>query len=197
MKKADFEQRAEVLGIHSMRAIQSSHPSAFQNETQVIEEIITFLASRMIQRGDFNQLIDALVGINLPFATFFISECYKRMNASTSYNETFQSTLELLSKLYKHPIKYIIDGSSPRACTLLNTHSDNEQEREILRAMRKSENTHRLSDQSDHPIIGMVLDDNTVIDSDGQIRSVDEYLNKVTPRKTGLTRLLYENFTEN
>lgn len=176
MKKADFEQRAEVLGIHSMRVIQSSHPSAFQDETQVIEEIITFLATRMIQRGDFNQLIDALVGINLPFATFFISECYRRMNASTSYNETFQRTLELLSKLDKHPLKYIVDGSSPRACTLLNTH--------------------RLSDH-DHPIIGMVWDDNTVTDSDGQIRSVDEYLNKVTPRKTGLTRLLYENFTDN
>lgn len=149
---AAYENRAENLFIFGLKIFQTDvrnedalfqlNGSDFQNEKKnLAEEAITFLCAKLFEKNAFMEIIDILQGIQLPFSYFFLSECYRKMNEipgtpkkSQRSNENralkyYNETLELLSKVDSHPLKYIIDA---RACTLLNTHSDNEQEREIL-----------------------------------------------------------------
>lgn len=75
------------------------------------EEAVTFLASRFFQTGEYQECIDELQNIQLPFATYFLAEAYRKLGQASNTpkksqrghvekaKEFLQQTVELL----EHP----------------------------------------------------------------------------------------------
>lgn len=72
------------------------------------EEAVTFVASRYFQTGEYQECIDELQNIQLPFATYFLAESYRKLGQASNTpkknqrghvekaKEYLQQTLELL-----------------------------------------------------------------------------------------------------
>lgn len=91
----------------------------YVNKT-LLENAIVFLAQRYFQKNKFSEFIEILSGIDLPFATYFIAECYKNLNElptpkkkqainTTKQNYYLKKTIELLKPIQFHPLMYIVN----------------------------------------------------------------------------------------
>lgn len=87
----------------------------------VLDELITFMATKMILRGEFNHLIDHLIGLNSPYASYFLFECYRRLsdNSTTPKKKQkcfkekasmyFRRCSESLESFSNHPLKWMLN----------------------------------------------------------------------------------------
>lgn len=104
--------------------------SEIDKETNnLAEEAITFLASRYFKNSEFEECIEDLSGIKLPFATYFQAEAYRKMTELSNTpkknkrayidkaREYLSQTIELLDAPNvdkNHPLKAIVDGDIKR-----------------------------------------------------------------------------------
>lgn len=85
--------------------------NAFETDCTVnaaAEEAVTFVASRFFQAGEYQECIDELQNVQLPFATYFLAESYRKLGQTTNTpkknqrghvekaKEFLQQTLDLL-----------------------------------------------------------------------------------------------------
>lgn len=138
-----LEDRSEALfksALHMLRKKNSSEPfrrlfkyaeggSFFAIEQEVnsiAEEAITFLAGRYFSRNQFEDCIEDLAGIKLPYATYFLSESYRKLTEISDTpkknkrayldkaKDYLKQTIDLLDEPNvdrNHPLKSIIDES--------------------------------------------------------------------------------------
>lgn len=149
IERAFFEDRSEVLfkfALYMLRMQNSSRStepyrrlfkypignSYFEIDAEVnnlAEEAITFLAGRYFKKNAYEECIEDLSGIKLPFATYFQAESYRKM---TEFSDTpkknkrifldkareyLKQTLELLDGPNvdkNHPLKSIVDEDIKR-----------------------------------------------------------------------------------
>lgn len=106
--------------------------SQFEIDTEIntlSEEAITFLAGRYFKNNEYEECIEDLAGIKLPFATYFQAESYRKMTELTNTpkknkraylekaKDYLSQTLDLLDAPNvdkNHPLKSIVDADIKR-----------------------------------------------------------------------------------
>lgn len=139
--KIYLESRAEALfkfALHMLRMKNSGSlgqfrplfkytaQNAFETDCAInaaAEEAVTFVASRYFQAGEYQECIDELQNIQLPFATYFLAESYRKLGQATNTpkknqrvhiekaKDYLQQTLELLDHPHvdkNHALRSII-----------------------------------------------------------------------------------------
>lgn len=145
-----LEARTEALFKYSVFLIRSQNSGRSSNDSfrklfkynsggsqqeveneidQLTEEAITFLAGRYFKNHEYEEFIDDLTGIRLPFATYFQAEAYRKLtelsNTSKKNKRDYlekardylAQTLDLLNKPNidkNHPLKSIVDTDIKR-----------------------------------------------------------------------------------
>lgn len=106
--------------------------SQFELDSEInalAEEAITFLAGRYFRNSEFEECIDDLSGINLPFATYFQAEAYRKMTELSNTpkknkrvylekaRDYLAQTIDLLDAPNvdkNHPLRSIVDTDVKR-----------------------------------------------------------------------------------
>lgn len=110
-----------------------TYPGSSQNDQAVIqllsEDALKFLAGRYFKNEEFEECIEEFTGLQLPFATYFQAEAYRRLDESTKtpkkskvlYKEKAEEYYSLTSDLLtssnidrNHPLRSILDSDSRR-----------------------------------------------------------------------------------
>lgn len=168
--------------------------------SSMAEKAIRILAKEWFDKSAHSEIIDHFTGINLPFATYFLSvamfnlsEMYKN-KASDLVKETIQS----LENYRLHPLNAIIQKSIERSNAEERDvgQMDNDVLQQTLNDFSseflntqdlptESQTKSQTESQTELPeIIGHVLDNGNIVDGDGREITVQEYVEKVTPRKS-------------
>lgn len=111
------EQKESFLFTYNMD-IDSTETVAKKND--LLENAIVFLVQKYFEKNQFNTCIDLLKEIELPFATYFMAESYKKLSAQlqtpkkramnlTTQKDYLKQTVELLKTREFHPLKFIIN----------------------------------------------------------------------------------------
>lgn len=149
VERGFLESRTEALFKYSLHMIRMQNSNrtmdpfrrlfkytVANNQTEIdtetnslAEEAITFLAGRYFKNNEFEECIEDLSGIKLPFATYFQAEAFRKMTeiANTpkknkrayldKARDYLSQTLELLDAPNvdkNHPLKVIVDGDIKR-----------------------------------------------------------------------------------
>lgn len=109
-----------------------TYPASTQNDKEInllSEDALKFLAGRYFKNEEFEECIEEFTGLQLPFATYFQAEAYRRLDESTKtpkkskvlYKEKAEEYYSLTSDLLSssnidrnHPLRSILDSDSRR-----------------------------------------------------------------------------------
>lgn len=146
--------------------------NAFETDCAVnaaAEEAVTFIASRYFQAGEYQECIDELQNIQLPFATYFLAESYRKLGQATNTpkknqrnhvekaKDFLQQTLELLD----HP--HVDKNHALRSIV----HDD-------LKSLQQQLSKHEVSFTNGNHVVEREMLNDSSLSASGRSRSVRE-----------------------
>lgn len=215
-KGGEFQERAEELFVSALKLFKVKktsipctlfeYESAAHHDSQnsLIEEGVAILGSKFLLQNAFQECIKTLGDIQLPMATFFLSECYRRLNIPGTPKKNRQANFDRAAQFHNRTIELLAQSNCsenhPLKCIVNTTNPFNEVFEQVAapiapRKIEFDDTNEAKASLVDSTIIGLVLNDDTVIDSNGEQNTLDHYINKVTPHHESAD--LYENFHVN
>lgn len=125
-----LNNRSESLLKYALVSMQLQAGNVDESiKDEVIEEAVTFLAPEYFNRGEFQECLEVLKGINLPFPAYFRSEAYRKLSEFDLPEDTklfyvqqsnahFKEMVEYLKNYpLNHPLKIIMATDSRSVIT--------------------------------------------------------------------------------
>lgn len=172
-----FEQRSLAFFSSALAILQANDTSCTKNylfeeiavkseeKDKLLDEAVTCVCAKLVKENMLEHCIDTIGNLENPFAFYFLSHCNKKLNEDSGKVDYLKRAEKWAKKLKNWSQTNQRDNDHP-LISLMN-----------------------YSPEST-PIIGMLIDD-SVIDSNNEVISIDAFINKVTPQKCDYMKLLH------